>query len=166
MMNSNTTKTMRLPPRRLMTSPRPNNNNNNNKRKEREGLDDDDHHDDDEAAHQLSFTAKVPTPPHSKQLLAGYLAHEFLTKGTLFGQTWDNNPDPAAANAIAMPSSSCYYYYSLTTTEAQEKRQAQAELHHHKNYQSYVEVANLLKHSGSHLQGIVNPTQLARLLNL
>ncbi|KGN46382.1 uncharacterized protein LOC105435768 [Cucumis sativus] len=166
MMNSNTTKTMRLPPRRLMTSPRP-----NNKRKEREGLDYDD---DDDEAHQLPLTAKVPKPtptPHSKQLLAGYLAHEFLTKGTLFGQTWDN-PDPAAnanANAMASSSSSFSSFSSSPplTTEPQEKRQAEAQLHHpKKNYQSYVEVANLLKHNGPHLEGIVNPTQLARFLNL
>lgn len=134
----NTTKTMRLPPRRLMTSPRP------NKRKEREGLDDE--------AHQLSLTAKVPRQPppsHANQLLAGYLAHEFLTKGTLFGQAWDPDlPDPTMASSLPEPS---------------EKRQAELHL---KSYQSYVEVANLLKHSGPHFQGIVNPTQLAHLLNL
>ncbi|KAG9149425.1 hypothetical protein Leryth_003383 [Lithospermum erythrorhizon] len=35
-------------------------------------------------------------------LLAGYLAHEFLSKGTLFGQTWD----PARAEAIPVGGSS------------------------------------------------------------
>ncbi|XP_038906548.1 uncharacterized protein LOC120092519 [Benincasa hispida] len=144
----NTTKTMRLPPRRLMTSPRPIPR--PIKRKEREGLDDDE-------AHQLSLTAKVPKPPpppppsHSNHLLAGYLAHEFLTKGTLFGQAWDK-PDPAMASASAS-----------SPAEPSEKHQDEL---HPKNYQSYVEVANLLKHSGPHFQGIVNPTQLARLLNL
>lgn len=135
----NTTKTMRLPPRRLMTSDGPSSR--PNKRKERKGFDDE--------AHQLSFTAKVskPTPPQSNHLLAGYLAHEFFTKGTLFGQAWDH---PDVSTAASPP-------------DLNDKRQAEL---HPKNYQSYVEVANLLKHGGAHFEGIVNPTQLARLLNL
>lgn len=138
----NTTKTMRLPPRRLITTPGPSigPNTRPNKRKQRDG-----------EAHQLSLLAKLSTPlspslppPQNQQLLAGYLAHEFFTKGTLFGQAWD---------------------HSVTASEAEPTEKLRAEPNV-KDYQSYVEVANLFKHGGAHFEGIVNPTQLAGLLNL
>ncbi|XP_027938050.1 uncharacterized protein LOC114192507 isoform X3 [Vigna unguiculata] len=86
------TKTMRLPPRRVLTP--------TNKRKER-----DDPFDrpkpipappttkilkPDRPVDPITATSKAVfvEPKPSNQLLAGYLAHEFLTKGTLLGQPW------------------------------------------------------------------------------
>ncbi|PKU62643.1 uncharacterized protein LOC110112863 [Dendrobium catenatum] len=66
------------------------------KRKERDGgLD---------APIEPSFVAAAPA---GNRLLAGYLAHEFLTSGTLFGQMWDparsvqpvRKPEPVMAYA-------------------------------------------------------------------
>ncbi|KAI9180198.1 hypothetical protein LWI28_002222 [Acer negundo] len=85
---------MRLPPRRVLTQ---------TKRKHRDDLD----------APKLSSFTKLPKPitsqpgfhkaakpDSSNQLLAGYLAHEYLTKATLFGQPFD----PAQAQAVPEPS--------------------------------------------------------------
>lgn len=144
------TKTMRLPPRRISTT----NASNNNKRKEKEsGFD---------ALHQSTTTKMLkvapppqagsnspPEPASSGQLLAGYLAHEFLTKGTLLGQSWDTSktePAPASPGEEAEPRSGAEP--------------------HLENLERYVEVADLLKTEGAHLVGIVNPTQLARVLQL
>ncbi|OMO87794.1 hypothetical protein COLO4_20570 [Corchorus olitorius] len=91
------TKTMRLPPRRVSNSIP-----NNNKRKERDDFD---------LKHltppptkwlkpavPLAGSGKAAQPVLSNQLLAGYLAHEFLTRGTLFGQAWD--PTRAQPTAV------------------------------------------------------------------
>lgn len=142
---------MRLPPRRVLTP-----NAINNKRKDREEFD--------------ALKPKPPPPPtklpepdapqdepispSSNQLLAGYLAHEFLTKGTLFGQLWDpveNEVVPVSPKKRAKPS---------RNGEA-EPSGGQLE-----DYQRYVEVASLLKTDGAHLPGIVNPTQLACFLQM
>lgn len=82
--------------------------------------------------------AATEEPPEGSgsgnRLLAGYLAHEFLTKGSLFGRCWD---------AAATP----------------ETKQGEAPM-------TYAEVALLLKTEEAQIQGIVNPTQLARWLQL
>ncbi|KAK9083121.1 hypothetical protein Scep_029592 [Stephania cephalantha] len=78
------------------------------------------------------------------QLLAGYLAHEFLTKGTLLGQKWD----PARAEAAPVSS----------RTPKARPGVVPAEI--------YADVANLLKNSGAQVPGIVNPTQLTRWLQM
>ncbi|RZB72210.1 uncharacterized protein LOC114380933 [Glycine soja] len=154
------TKTMRLPPRRVLTPSGP-----SNKRKERD--------------EPFDRPKSIPAPPINKlpkpdkpipwpisepkpsnQLLAGYLAHEFLTKGTLLGQPWappkgkssvstedggeEGEPTTTAATAAATP---C----RKTTAEERER---------------YAEVAGLLKGGGTHFPGVVNPTQLARFLHL
>ncbi|KAK7393375.1 hypothetical protein VNO78_21928 [Psophocarpus tetragonolobus] len=105
-----------------------------------------------------------PKPKPSNQLLAGYLAHEFLTKGTLLGQPWapprtdgptkgksstedggeEGQPTTATATAAA----------AAATTRTEEERER------------YAEVAGLLKGGGTQLPGVVNPTQLARFLHL
>ncbi|XP_059433029.1 uncharacterized protein LOC132166260 [Corylus avellana] len=143
------TKTMRLPPRRVLTP-----NAINNKRKDREEFD---------ALKPQTPPTKLPKPdapqaepisPSSNQLLAGYLAHEFLSKGTLFGQLWDpveNEVVPVSPKKRAKPS---------RNGEA-EPSGGQLE-----DYQRYVEVASLLKTDGAHLPGIVNPTQLACFLQM
>ncbi|XP_010940738.3 uncharacterized protein [Elaeis guineensis] len=78
-------------------------------------------------------------PSAGNRLLAGYLAHEFLTQGTLFGQRWDpadtKKPDPARAGEPGP-------------------------------VKAYAEVACLLKAEGAHVPGVVNPTQLARWLQM
>ncbi|KAK9087547.1 hypothetical protein Syun_029941 [Stephania yunnanensis] len=79
------------------------------------------------------------------RLLAGYLAHEFLTKGTLLGQKWD----PARAEAAPV---------SSRTPKARPGAASKGEI--------YADVANLLKNSGAQVPGIVNPTQLTRWLQM
>ena len=59
-------------------------------------------------------------------LLAGYMAHEFLTRGTLFGQKFVPAEDEAGSSA-----------------------KSQAE-----------EVASIV--SGTHIPGVVNPSQLSK----
>ncbi|KAI5680066.1 hypothetical protein M9H77_01293 [Catharanthus roseus] len=109
---------------------------------------------------------KAPQPTYNNQLLAGYLAHEYLSKGTLFGEPFD----PARAEAIPLSSSRGGVGKPIpekrkaeptTTTTRIGKAEKQAEKH-----QKYLEVAELLKADGAHLPGIVNPTQLARFLHI
>ncbi|KAK7245342.1 hypothetical protein RIF29_40182 [Crotalaria pallida] len=69
-------------------------------------------------------------------LLAGYLAHEYLTKRTLMGRRWDQLP-----------------------SQRVEPKQEEKVL-------KYMEIAHLLKTDGSEMDGIVNPTQLAYSLKL
>jgi hypothetical protein len=143
------TKTMRLPPRRVLTP-----NAINNKRKDREEFD---------ALKPPPPTMKLPKPDASQaepispsnQLLAGYLAHEFLTRGTLFGQPWD--PAKNEVPPVSPPKK-----------RAKPSRNGEAEpsVGQLEDYQRYVEVASLLKMDGAHLPGIVNPTQLAGFLQL
>ncbi|KAJ6403598.1 hypothetical protein OIU84_011920 [Salix udensis] len=142
------TKTMRLPPRRVLTPTR---------RKEREGPD----------TLKPSTPAKLtkPAPPQassdrgldsasSNQLLAGYLAHEYLTKGTLFGQPWE----PARAEVVPV---------SDVDSAGVVKPTRKAEPEPNKdNYERYVEVSRLLKIGGPNLPDIINPTQLARFLQM
>ncbi|XP_010670981.2 uncharacterized protein LOC104887902 [Beta vulgaris subsp. vulgaris] len=86
----------------------------------------------------------------SNRLLAGYMAHEFITKGTLFGQKFD----PARAEAIP-----------VSAAEPKRKPPVQVESGLKSN-RSYAEVAQLLKGDGTHIPGIVNPTQLARWIQM
>lgn len=153
------TKTMLLPPRRVTPS------STTNKRKEREDPFDRPKPTNkllkpDKPIHRLgskptttATTSAKPMP--SNQLLAGYLAHEYLTRGTLLGQPWappqtevsreeptenDGGEEGEATEA------SCW--------KAEEERER------------YLKVADLVKGGGTHLPGVVNPTQLARFLHL
>lgn len=92
-----------------------------------------------------SFPATAALPDSSNRLLAGYLAYEFLTKGTLFGQKYD----PARARPALQPSAE------------PRKVKPEAEPRPQKEHQGYAEVANILKTDEAHIQGIVNPAQLA-----
>ncbi|CAH9091599.1 unnamed protein product [Cuscuta europaea] len=87
----------------------------------------------------------------SNRLLAGYMAYEFLTKGTVFGQIFDQ------ARAEAVPASS---------TDEEGRGKSGTELEPEQGNQTYNEVASLLKSDGAHIPGIVNPTQLARWLQM
>ncbi|XP_056166699.1 uncharacterized protein LOC130137968 [Syzygium oleosum] len=88
------------------------------------------------------------------RLLAGYMAHEFLTKGTLLGQGFD--PARFEAAAPAPPGK---------PAEPKRAKQAGAEPSGgaaEEEHASYADVAGILKSDGAHIPGIVNPTQLAR----
>ncbi|KAG6574904.1 hypothetical protein SDJN03_25543, partial [Cucurbita argyrosperma subsp. sororia] len=95
----------------------------------------------------------------SNQLLAGYLAHEFLSKGTLFGEKYE----PARSEAVRMTSSQpseCKRMKPEAATAAAAAPSVR------KENQSYAEVASILKMDGAHLPGIVNPAQLARWIKM
>ncbi|KAA0049230.1 uncharacterized protein E5676_scaffold434G001830 [Cucumis melo var. makuwa] len=106
----------------------------------------------------------TPAPPNkagepsvlSNRLLAGYMAYEFLTKGTLFGRKFDPTRDEAT------PSSAAVSQWKKPKFEAAPPEILKKE--HQNQIQSYAEVANILKTTGSHISGIVNPTQLGRWL--
>ncbi|XWS31395.1 hypothetical protein CRYUN_Cryun23aG0071900 [Craigia yunnanensis] len=150
------TKTMRLPPRRVSMP--------NNKRKERDDFD---------LKHltppptkspkpvvPLAGSDKAAHPVLSNQLLAGYLSHEFLIRGTLFGQTWDpSRPHRTAAESGRGIREGVEPNERSIAGEAEPKPIEE-------KHQRYVEVASLLKRDGAHIPGIVNPSQLARFLQM
>lgn len=135
---------MRSPPRRVL------------KRKEiREGVDS------LNLSPQAAAATKLPKPsipqagaePVSfNQLMAGYLAHEYLTKGTIYGQQWD----PAGAEEE---------WQKVDDDEPSEDDEEEA-APSKGNYKRYVEVSSLLKAEGAHLPGVVNPSQLSRFLHM
>ncbi|KAL0884433.1 hypothetical protein Bca101_008414 [Brassica carinata] len=150
---------MRLPPRRVQTP---------DKRKERDGVISSVVQKPPETSakklpppHNLnrppvnSTTCKSPIaaePVGSNQLiLAGYLSHEFLNNGTLFGEQWD----PARPQAGPTESKKLKRSHIAEPAEDTEPKR-----------KGYVEVANLLRADGAHLPCIVNPAQLARFLDL
>ncbi|GAB4830070.1 hypothetical protein Ancab_019711 [Ancistrocladus abbreviatus] len=95
----------------------------------------------------------------NNKLLAGYLAHEFLTKGTLFGEVYGAAAPAgtqAVKNASAMP--------KIAKPNKEEKAGERKE--EGRKHKVYLQVANLLKAEGTHLPGIVNPTDLARHLGM
>ncbi|XP_068327956.1 uncharacterized protein [Pyrus communis] len=85
--------------------------------------------------------------PSSNRLLAGYMAYEYLTKGTLFGQKLD----PAGEEAVPLAGKPIESGQGAGTGAVQE---------------SYSEVASLMKTDGAHIPGIVNPTQLAKWIQM
>ncbi|KAF5736730.1 hypothetical protein HS088_TW14G00882 [Tripterygium wilfordii] len=96
--------------------------------------------------------SKAVEPICSNRLLAGYMAYEFLTKGTLFGKKF---VVPARAGAVAVRSSS-------SAELKRVKREAELVGGEKQEERSYDEVASIVKSDGVHIPGIVNPTQLAR----
>lgn len=144
------TKTMRLPPRRVLTP---------TKRKER----------DDYKPPTTKSLKPTPAQPESykapdpdsssNQLLAGYLAYEYLTKGTLFGQPFDAAGEQAGSGQVSAVEPRKVKPEKKDEAEPQEEEDEE-------NYKRYVEVASLLKTGGAHISGIVNPTQLARFLHM
>ncbi|XP_059632326.1 actin cytoskeleton-regulatory complex protein pan1-like [Cornus florida] len=106
-----------------------------------------------------TMSSKSAEPVLSNRLLAGYMAHEFLTKGTLFGQKWD----PVRAEAVPVSSSSA----ELKRTKPSQSSEAEPSgKMKQQQQQSYAEVASLLMRDGAHIPGIVNPTQLARWIQM
>ncbi|KAL6532433.1 hypothetical protein OROGR_014403 [Orobanche gracilis] len=98
-------------------------------------------------------------PLSSNRLLAGYMAYEFLNKGTLFGQ----NIDPAKADDLRVSS-------AAESKRNYRQRRSQASMEPEPSGkpkpQNYAEVANLLKSDAAYIPGIVNPTILARWIQM
>lgn len=86
---------------------------------------------------------KGAEPLINNRLLAGCMAYEFLTKGTLLGNMY--NP---AGRAVASAAG------------------AKLEARGVKDPEQYGEVASILKTEGTHIPSIVNPTQLARWIQM
>ncbi|KAK8532482.1 hypothetical protein V6N12_053922 [Hibiscus sabdariffa] len=144
---------MRLPPRRVSMP--------TNKRKERDDFDPKRLNPpltkSPKPAVPLAGSDKAAQPVLSNQLLAGYLAHEYLTRGTLLGQRWD----PARPQQTATESKDL----DLKERSRVGSSEPEAEPREEKR-RRYVEVASLLKTDGAHIPGIVNPSQLARFLQM
>lgn len=85
------------------------------------------------------------TATHSNWLLAGYMAHEFLTCGTMLGRKL--YPGWAEVGPLVSPPSPQH-------REAKKARQ------------SYSDVAGVFKTDGNHVPGVVNPTQLAKWIQM
>ncbi|KAK8650753.1 hypothetical protein V6N13_140379 [Hibiscus sabdariffa] len=112
----------------------------------------------------LAGSDRAAQPVLSNQLLAGYLAHEYLTRGTLFGQTWDL-PQPRQTAAESRWGIGEGVDLNERSRAGGAEPKAEAEPREEKR-QRYVEVASLLKTDGAHIPGIVNPSQLARFLQM
>ncbi|WOK98746.1 hypothetical protein Cni_G07458 [Canna indica] len=95
----------------------------------------------------------------NNRLLAGVLAHEFLTKGTLFGKRWETSGYESANNknnnSKAVVAGSVQPVSGPTAESARSKPPS-----------SYANVSYLLKANGARIPGVVNPTQLARWLQM
>ncbi|KAL2510238.1 hypothetical protein Fot_33885 [Forsythia ovata] len=76
-------------------------------------------------------------PTSNNTLLAGYLAHEFLTKNTLFGQPWD----PARAEVVTLLSASINERPS-PSPKMETEPQGKAKEDDGENYQRYVELVS------------------------
>ena len=114
-----------------------------------------------QAAAKKPTVLKADEPASSNRLLAGYMAYEFLTKGTLFGQKFD----PARAEAVPVGGGGGGGSSSSSAAELKSVK-PKAEPSLKKEHQSYAEVASILKTDGAQIPGIVNPTQLARWIQM
>ncbi|XP_010488402.1 PREDICTED: uncharacterized protein LOC104766258 [Camelina sativa] len=95
------------------------------------------------ATHSQSQGADAPN-----WLLAGYMAHEFLTCGTMLGRKL--YPGWAEVGPLVSPS-----------PPPQQQRETK------KARQSYYsDVAGVFKTDGNHVPGVVNPTQLAKWIQM
>ncbi|KAK4341669.1 hypothetical protein RND71_040170 [Anisodus tanguticus] len=112
-----------------------------------------------------SFNKGELTEPKSQMpnpLLAGYMAYEFLTKGTLLGQKFDPaQAKTVSVNALAEPKKRKLSRGS-SSDEAEPGRNGKVKA----QSQNYVELASLLRSDGTHIPGIVNPTQLAQWIKM
>ncbi|WOL06156.1 hypothetical protein Cni_G14888 [Canna indica] len=84
----------------------------------------------------------APAKDINNRLLAGFLAHEFLTRGTLFGKRWEAGRSGPAKGPV-------------------DPNRAEPE-----GPASYAEASYLLMRGGAHVANVVNPTQLARWLQM
>ena len=93
----------------------------------------------------LDFDPRA-TSATSNWVLAGYMAHEFLTCGTMLGRKLY----PAWAEVGP-----------LDTPSPQQHREVKKKTH-----QSYSDVSSVFKTDGIHIPGVVNPTQLAKWIQM
>ncbi|XP_061371237.1 uncharacterized protein LOC133313843 [Gastrolobium bilobum] len=110
-------------------------------------------------------TPKPDEPIPHNRLLAGYLAHEFLTKGTLLGQKFERDSARARSDILA-GSISAEQCKSQSYSEAEASAVEPTRPSVRKDHESYGEVASIMKTNGTHLKGIVNPTQLSRWIQM
>ncbi|XP_028769589.1 uncharacterized protein LOC114727043 [Neltuma alba] len=94
-----------------------------------------------------SGEAEEGKPITSNRLLAGYMAHEFLTRGTLFGQKFESGGAEAVPSAT--PSSSAWAQPSIRKEDS-----------------SHAKMASIVQSDGTHIPGVVNPSQLARWMQI
>ncbi|KAL2469674.1 hypothetical protein Adt_37810 [Abeliophyllum distichum] len=100
-------------------------------------------------------------PMCSNRLLAGYMAYEFLTKGTLLGERFD----PARAEAVPVNSADSKRNRQFLSL-SQSQQNVETEPSGKSKPQSYAEVASLLKGDVAHIPGILNPTQLTQWIQM
>ncbi|XP_074584730.1 uncharacterized protein LOC141840586 [Curcuma longa] len=101
-----------------------------------------------ERSHTRIGACSMPVPgpvrAGNNRLLAGCLAHEFLTRGTLLGKRWGNERASGSERDKAASSGE--------STRSREEPS------------SYAAVTYLLKAEAACIPGVVNPTQLAHWL--
>lgn len=106
---------------------------------------------------------KLDKPIPSNRLLAGYLAHEFLTKGTLLGQKFDQrNQNRTETDSDFVVGLTEQQRQSQLYSRAEASDDALTRAEGRKEHETYNKVASILKTNGTHIKGIVNPTQLSR----
>ncbi|KAF3335854.1 hypothetical protein FCM35_KLT20361 [Carex littledalei] len=86
-------------------------------------------------------------PIAPNRLLVGYLAHEFLTSGTILDQPWDSKARSEPGKNLKPGS------------DPSGSGPGQV-----KEIRAYSDIALILKTDGAHIPGVVNPTQLAQWL--
>jgi hypothetical protein len=90
--------------------------------------------------------AELVSKPGNNKLLAGNLAHEFLTRGTVLGRRIEATPS-------AVPGRRPEPTWQPARPEPEPKRR-------------YAELSWLLMANGAHVPGVVNPTQLGQWLQI
>ncbi|KAK7344032.1 hypothetical protein VNO77_13239 [Canavalia gladiata] len=105
-------------------------------------------------------STKAAEPKPSNRLLAGYLAHEFLTKGTLLGQKFEPASDISVCSTSAEGKRSQLSFQAAVSAVEPTRPDVR------KDHESYSEVASIMKTDGTHIKGIVNPTQLSRWIHM
>ncbi|GMH29181.1 hypothetical protein Nepgr_031024 [Nepenthes gracilis] len=108
-------------------------------------------------------SSKPAEPISSNQLLAGYMALEFLRAGTLLGQKFDPARAEGVPVSLAEPKKKPGQNNSNIIGNSSEADGTAGEPSVEDSSaakQCYAELANLLKTDGTHIPGIVNPTQL------
>ncbi|KAG7583081.1 hypothetical protein ISN44_As08g026240 [Arabidopsis suecica] len=100
------------------------------------------------ASRKRKETESDPRATTPNWLLAGYMAHEYLTCGTMLGRKL--YPGWAEVGPLVSP----------PPGPSPQHREAK------KARQSYSEVATVFKIDGNHVPGVVNPTQLAKWIQM
>jgi hypothetical protein len=98
------------------------------------------------AAATAPAKAELLSKPGNNKLLAGNLAHEFLTRGTVLGRRIEATPS-------AVPGRRPEPTWQPARPEPEPKRR-------------YAELSWLLMANGAHVPGVVNPTQLGQWLQI